>query len=425
MTKYKALSDEITYLEVLKSGLRVAVHPKKKYQRTLVRLQVDFGGMDEHYLVNDIEKKIPAGVAHFLEHSLFENNGRNVSEEISKYGGNVNAYTSKSVTAYTFECRENLPYLLSYFLDGFMTPNFSETSIEKEKRIIKHELKMSEDSIHTKIYQDLKDMMYADQAIRSDVGGTVKSVQSIDKAILDDVFNTFYHPKNMSLVITGNVEPETVFEIVRNHRYNQHNWQAFSPITRIKDNKKRTIHNKKKIVPTIEENMINIGIKIPDEIFENYDREFIHIGIGLVINNVFGLGSRNYDYLEKRNLMNISFSAKSAIERDYGFINVYIQTKYQEKYLKEMTKILLDVSKNPLDEALFIIDKKAILGNYIRLFDSLSRTHELIGNFVSENVRIDTYLDKILHFKSEALKPIQAIFTKENMFVVQYLKNNK
>jgi predicted Zn-dependent peptidase len=422
MREHKALMDELTYVETLKSGLTVAIHPKMKYQRVIVTLQVNFGGVDLQYKVGDEEFKIPEGVAHFLEHSLFQNNGRNLSEEFAKFGSKINAYTSKSVTAYIFESRNDFKYLLDYFLSSFLKPDFSEASIEKEKRIIKHELMMSEDSVHTEIYQKLKNIMYSDQAIRSDVGGTVKEVMKIDEEILNQVFNAFYHPKNMSLVITGNCDPHLVIEQIKNHEYNQNSWPVFKGVDRVQNNTPRRNHYFAKKTKEVEENIINIGIKIPSKIFDLYDREYIHIGVSSIIGNVFGLGSKNYDYLEKRKLMNISFSAKSTIERDYGFINIYMQNKNPKKYLDEMLSIVTRISEEPLDEDLFNIDKKAILGNYIRLFDSLPRTHEYISNCILEGVDINNYLNKILNLKTEDLKPIKDIFIKENIFVIQYLK---
>jgi len=120
--------------------------------------------------------------------------------------------------------------------------------------------------------------------------------------------------------------------------------------------------------------------------------------------------------------MNISFSAKSTIERDYGFVNIYMQNKNPKKYLNEILSIITKISYEPLDKELFDIDKKAILGNYIRLFDSLPRTHEYISNCVLENVDINNYLQNLLDLKIEDLEPIKKIFVKENIFVIQYLK---
>lgn len=418
----KALNDEITYVETLESGLTVAIHPKLKYQRTLVTLQVNFGGMDIKYEVNNQTKTIPSGVAHFLEHSLFQNNGRNLTEEFAEYGARINAFTTKSITAYTFECRNDFEHLITYFLSSFIKPDFSKAAIEKEKKIIKHELSMSEDSVHTKIYQKLKQMMYTDCAIRCDVGGTVTDVNKTDQAVLNDVFDTFYHPKNMSLIITGNLDYLKTFELLRNHIYNQHAWPTYSEVKRIQDNQPRILHNYTRKVEDVEENIINIGIKIPEEYFNKYSREYIHIAIHSIIGNTFGLGSKNYDYLDKRKMMNISFSAKSTVERDYGFINIYMQSKQPDKYLKEIMTIIRNIKDKPLDEHLFTINKRAISGNYIRLFDSLGRTHEFISNCLTEEVSIDNYLNNILKLDIKDLDPMKQIFEDKNIFTIKYLK---
>lgn len=422
MEKHHALLDEVTYIKTLKCGLKVAIHPKPNYQKAYVSLQVNFGGLDIDYFVNDQAFSIPEGVAHYLEHMVFSNNGRNLAEEFAKKGARINAYTSKSVTAYSFDTRHHYPYLLDYFLSSFLIPDFKDSDIEKERKIIKHELLMSEDSIHTKVYQKLKSMMYSDNAIITDVGGTVAEVMKINKATLNQVFNQFYHPKNMTLIISGKVAVDHTLELLNNHEFNQHNWLDFNPIKRKIDDQVKTDHQYLTKTSETEENIINIGVKIPQEIFKNYSKEYINIGMNALINNMFGLGSKNYDYLDKMNLMNVSFSAKPSIERDFGFVTIYIQTPKHKLYLREMLKILESISTNDLDEELFEIDKKAILGNYIRLFDSLPRTHEFVCNCLLEDVNIDTYLSNLMKLTPKDLEPLKQIFKKENIYSIIYLK---
>jgi predicted Zn-dependent peptidase len=421
MRKVRALSDEFIYFETLESGLRVAIHPKNDFKRIVASLQVSFGGMDYKYTVNNKTKTIPHGVAHFLEHMIFSNDGKNLAEEFSFYGANVNAYTSKSLTNYKFNCTDNFEYLLDYFLTSFMKPEFSDESIQKEKNIINHEIAMSHDSIHHEIYLKLKHLMYSDNGITEDVGGRFQDIEAIDKDLLVDVFNTFYHPKNMTLVITGNVNPEAVIKMLRQHEYNKKSWQKYYEINRVKDNRARRIHHYKKIVPNNESNMISIGIKIPDEIFEKYSRDIIHISLGTIISNAFGLASQNYDILKKLNLMNVSFSTNSNLERDYGYVNIYMQTNKHEKYYNTIMKMIDDIYKKPLDHELFEIDRKMILGNYITVFDSISRIHDFLASCMIEDIDIETYLNKILTLNIEDLDNFKAIFKKENIFSVRYL----
>lgn len=422
MNKIKVLSDEFIYLETLESGLQVAIHPAPKFKRTLVSLQVNYGGIDILYKVDNEIKKDPSGVAHFLEHMLFSNNGRDLAGEFSNYGANINAYTSKSLTNYKFSCIDNLDYLLDYFLTTFIMPEFSVESIEKEKKIISHELNMSMDSLHHKIYQKLKNLMYSDESVIHDVGGTIEDVISINQEIINSVFNVFYHPKNMSLIISGNVDPEKIIKNLRNHNYNKYNWPKFRKIERIKSFSKRRNHSFTKRIPNNNTNMISIGINIPDYIFEKYPREFIHICLGSITSNAFGLASNNFNILKKENLMNVSFSVNTNLERDYGYINIYMQTEKHDKYYKTIKKMITDISKLPLDQDLFEIDKKMILGNYITVFDSLTRTHEFISSCMIEDINLETYLSNVLKLTIDDLEDLKSIFKDENVFAVRFLK---
>lgn len=425
MKRIQVLHDEYIYLDTLENGLQVAIHPKQNFQKIHVSLDVNFGGIDTIYMRNGSKHTIPAGVAHFLEHMLFSNSGNNLAEEFSLYGAEINAYTSKSITSYKFECVHDVDYLLEYFLNNFVKPDFSDESVAKEREIITHELNMSVDSFHHQIHHKLKRMMYFDQSIYEDVGGKTSDMKRITKEILIEVFHTFYHPKNSKLIITGNVSPEHIFEVLRSNKYINHDWSPFLPIKRISLDTKKTIHQHTKYIPNYHTNMISIGIKIPRTIFETYDREFIHISIGAILNNAFGLASKNFDILKKENLMNASFSTNSIIEKDYGFINIYMQTDKANKYYKLMMKMLTDVSKFPLDEDLFILDRKTILGNYITLFDYLSRVHDFMSNCMLENIDVEHYLEKILNFNIKDLDPIKQLFTPEHIFTVRYLKKMK
>lgn len=425
MKKIQMLHDEYMFLETLENGLQVAIHPKQNFQKIHVSLDVNFGGIDTLYTQNGTTVNIPAGVAHFLEHMLFSNSGNNLAEEFSRYGAEINAYTSKSITSYKFECINHVDYLLEYFLNNFVKPDFTDESVAKEREIITHELNMSVDSFHHQIHHKLKKMMYSDNSIYEDVGGKTRDMKHITKELLIEVFNTFYHPKNSKLIITGNVDPEHILAILHSNKYINYNWSPFQPITRVSTHSKRVIHQYTKYIPNYHTNMISIGIKIPKTIFETYDREFIHISIGAILNNAFGLASKNFDILKKENLMNASFSTNSIIEKDYGFINVYMQTDKANKYYQYIMKMLTDISKYPLDEELFILDRKTILGNYITLFDYLSRVHDFVSNCMLENIDLEHYLDNILDFDIQDLEPIKQLFTPEHIFTVRYLKKLK
>ena len=184
-------------------------------------------------------------------------------------------------------------------------------------------------------------------------------------------------------------------------------------------------HNIVKTRNDVEEPMINFTVRIPRTLILQKDREFLHIALGSIIANVLGLGSKTFDYLEKNNLMNISFYTKLTIEKSYGYLSVFIQTNKVLRYKKTMLDILLKIAKEPLDKELFEVNKRNVLGNYITLFDNLSRVHNLLCNTIIEGVNIDQYLQHIINLRLEDLEPYKAIFTNENIYSITYLKAKK
>ncbi|MBN2540548.1 MAG: insulinase family protein [Bacilli bacterium] len=425
MVKIQALQDEFIYQETLSSGLRVAIHPKPDFHNTLVTLQVGFGGTCLFYDVDDTRMEIPAGVAHFLEHLMFHNNAFDLPERFAQSGAEINAYTSKSLTAYQFKTINHIQSLLSDFLGNFIECGITDEVIEKERRIIEYELLMSDDSVHYDMYQRLMRMMYSDYSVHSDVGGTVKDVRKIDRSILEHVFETFYHPKNCTLIITGNVNAEEIITLLQNHPYNQKIWPRFPHINPIISHKSRRIHNQTRYAEDVTEPLITYAVRIPDEMMKSVDKEFLHIAFGSIVANVFGMGSSTFDYLEKIKLMNVSFYTKLSVEKTYGHLRIFIQTNKVKRYQKVMKEILLNVANKPLDEEFFHINKKNIIGNYITVFDSLSRVHDLLCNTMSEGVNLDEYVDHILNLKFEDMDAFRRIFVPENIYSIIYKKIKK
>lgn len=425
MIEIKALQDESIYMNTLACGLRVAIHPKRDFHNTIVTLQVDFGGSYLHYMQGEVEHRLPAGVAHFLEHLMFNNMDFNLSEFFASKGAEINAFTSNSNTSYRFESINHIKSLLDMFLLNFTDFQIGDELLEKERTIIAHELTMSDDSVHVDMHQKLLKMMYQDPSIFSDVGGEVKDIMQTGLHHLKQAFEGFYHPHNSSLIITGNVDSEEIFQLLESHPYNTKEWPVFQPVEPLIEDGKRRIHHVHKTVSQIPEPMVTFAVKIPQRFFHQRDREYLHIALGSITANIFGLGSKTYDYLEKLKLMNVSFFAKTSVEKDYGYLSVFIQTNKHKRYSKTMLEILEKVASEPLDEDFFIINKKNIIGNYITIFDNLSRVHDLLCNTVGENIRIDDYLHHILELKMEDLNALKAAFVPENIYSITYLKARK
>ncbi len=207
---------EILYREVLSNGLTVLVVPKPGFTRKLAYFAADFGAVHQKFTLDGREVETPAGIAHYLEHKMFDMpGGRDITAEFSALGAVPNAFTSFDMTAYYFSCTEHFEESLGLLLEFVSTPYFTEETVDKEQGIIGQEIGMELDNPDSRMFQNLMNAMYRTHPIRTDVLGTVESIAQITPALLHDVHRAFYHPSNMLLCVVGDVDPERVAEIAR------------------------------------------------------------------------------------------------------------------------------------------------------------------------------------------------------------------
>ena len=198
-----------------KSGLDVYVFPKK-LSTTYAVFGTRYGSIDNCFRINGEGeyRSVPDGIAHYLEHKMFENeDGVDTFSRFAKYGASANAYTSATMTAYLFSCTKNLTENLEILLDYVSKPYFTPENVEKERGIIAQEIRMYEDNPGSAIYYNLLGAMYEKHQTRVDVAGTVESISEITPELLYDCYYTFYNFSNMTLCVSGRVDMDTVLEI--------------------------------------------------------------------------------------------------------------------------------------------------------------------------------------------------------------------
>ncbi|HQN74645.1 MAG TPA: insulinase family protein, partial [Bacillota bacterium] len=242
MEKKYILDDEILYLETLTNGMKVFIQPKPKFIQTFASLYVDFGGRDFRYHRNNIEYNLPRGTAHFLEHLLFENNGDTLTKNFIEANADINAFTARKVTSYYFSTKNQFYPLLLRLFDNFVDFSFSEKTIKKEGKIIAQELSIDDDSESVKAYKSLLRLLYKDDSIYQDIGGTKATIKAIDKTVLEQAIEHFYHPKNMTLLVTGNVDPVQLIETLNSHEFVKKTWPKYYPIERFVDLTDKSVH---------------------------------------------------------------------------------------------------------------------------------------------------------------------------------------
>ena len=208
--------DETVCRERLPNGLQVAVVPRKGFSKKLAYFVTDYGSIHTDFSFEGTSYTAPAGVAHFLEHKMFDLPGdRDVSAEFAAMGANVNAFTSYDMTAYYFSCTEHFEDCLGLLLEFVSTPYFTEESVRKEQGIIDQEIGMNRDAPDSVVFENLMSAMYTAHPIRVPILGTSETIRQITPEILYQCHKAFYTPGNMMLCVVGDVDPEKVIAIAR------------------------------------------------------------------------------------------------------------------------------------------------------------------------------------------------------------------
>jgi len=299
------------------SGLEIIVIPKK--QATLYALfATRYGSVDNRFKTRE-EKDfhdVPEGIAHFLEHKLFENsNGEDTFLRFSKLGASCNAFTSNDVTAYLFTATENYTESLEELVSFVSDPYFTAETVEKEMGIIEQELRIYEDNPHRALYVNMLLCLYENHPVKIPVGGTPESIRKITPEILYNCYNTFYNPCNMMLIVCGDIDADSVADVV--NRALPTREKVF--VDKDTYTEKREVHEKyrEKHFP-VSLPLFCIGVKDPDLKNGRNDalrRELEHT---ILLELLFGRGSTLFEELYGEGLINQKFDASYQVSQSFS-----------------------------------------------------------------------------------------------------------
>ena len=209
---YPRLGEQAIW-HTLPNGLPVCVVPKRGFRRKYAMFATRYGGMDMRFEKDGEWLDTPAGIAHYLEHKMFDTAQGNALQELAKNGAEPNAFTSNAMTAYYFDSTEHFFENLKILLSFVSIPYFTEESVAKEQGIIAQEIGMIEDNPEWQVYKNLMQCLYEKSPVRVPVAGSVESISHITAQTLYDCHKAFYTPSNMCLVVVGDVEAEAVFRL--------------------------------------------------------------------------------------------------------------------------------------------------------------------------------------------------------------------
>jgi predicted Zn-dependent peptidase len=363
---------ETLYVDEMENGLNVYVLPKKGFNKSFATFTTKYGSIDNHFTPLDDQEslRVPDGIAHFLEHKLFDDEDGDVFQNFSKLGASANAFTSFTRTAYLFSSTMNVEKNLDILINFVQNPYFTEESVDKEKGIIEQEIKMYEDNPDWQNFFGLLKAMYKNHPVAIDIAGTVESINKTTKDLLYTCYNTFYHPSNMVLFIVGNVDPEKILEQVRKNQQGK-TFAKPQEIQRYVEADDKEVNEKEVIKPmAVNTGKCLVGIKESDPSKQGKELLKQELSVQLLLEMMFGQSSENYQTLYEEGLIDDSFSFDYTAENGFGFSVIGGDTSEPEKLASRIQGLINEFKQKPLDDNGIERIRKKKIGYFLKAMNS-------------------------------------------------------
>ena len=413
---------EVCYEEVLPNGLRVMIIPKKGIEKKYIIWATRFGSIDNTFIDSTTGEKvvIPDGVAHFLEHKMFEQkNGVDSLYVLMALGLDANAYTTNDHTAYLFECTDNFYEGLDELMDYVQNPYFTDQNVEKEKGIIGQEIKMYDDYPEWKVYLNALGAMYHSNPVKLDITGTVETISHIDKQILYKCYNTFYNPSNMTMVLCGDFEPENILKEVKSRLINT---TDNGEIQRIYPEEPETIVKEKvEQKMDVSQPLYTIGIK--DVIPQEETKVKKHIAIEILLNIIMGKSSKLYKTLYDKAIIYGGVSLDYEFSKKYAHILITGQSKNPEEVYKMFKNTIKELKQNGVSQEDFESNKKMIYGSYVKEYNDVADIARMFLADYFKGINSFDYLEQIQAVNVEYLNQLLKDVFKEEKMILSIVKN--
>ena len=365
---------ERCWQEILPNGLCVRVVPKPGFARCYAFLGVNFGSIDTQFTLGGVRHRVPDGIAHYLEHKMFDLPEDNAMNLFAAHGGSPNAFTGYAMTAYYFDCTEEFEENLKILLRLVTEPYFTPESVEKERGIIAQEIRMYEDSAESRVVEDLFDGMFRSHPVRVPIAGTVESIAEITAQSLYDCHAAFYQPGNMVLCVAGDVDPETVVRIAREGTpaqpgvLPQRDYGAPEALSCPHSRMERTMEV---AMPTFA-----IGFKCPPPESEPLRREIV----GEIAAEILaGESSALYQRLYEQGLIDAGFSVGYESVKDACLLSATGDSRDPEAVLQALLDEAARIVKEGFDRAQFDRLVRSAVGRRTRDLDSFESICYLMG----------------------------------------------
>ena len=406
--------------EKLPNGLDIYLLPNKHSKNFYITFSTKYGSIYTDFELDNKEYHIPNGIAHFLEHITFKmEDGNDASAIFADLGSDSNAYTSYKVTCYEVTSYSNFKDNLTNLLDFVQKPFYTNEIVEREKGIICEEIKMYDDSAGSMLNFEVNNCLFNTSNYKYKVAGECEDVINTTLDDINITYNTFYHPSNMFVIITGLFDPEEALNIIKENQANK----IFKPqphfeiITKKEPN--NLVKNKSIIKYPVEIDKVCVALKIPKDNFKDLhltDNE-LNTYFRLLVNANFGKSSLLREELVDNKIINNTLFLNKEVLKDHIIIRILAETKHKNKLIKYIQKQLSNLSISKED---FNRKKKVMISEYIQSFDDIEEvSYDIQNDLIEYNKIIDNYYEIYNNLDITILnKIIERIDTKELLEVV-------
>ncbi|EOC6279357.1 M16 family metallopeptidase [Enterococcus faecium] len=400
-TEYEQINETL-YHEVLPNGLTVYLLPKNDYHKTYGLFSTNYGSIDNEFIPYGEKEKVkdPDGIAHFLEHKLFEKEDGDVFQLFGKQGASANAFTSFTKTSYLFSTTDQVEKNLTTLIDFVQAPYFTEETVNKEKGIIGQEIQMYEDDPNWRMFFGILNNLYPTHPLHIDIAGTVESIDKITAQDLYTCYRTFYQPSNMVLFVVGKMEPEKLMKLIRENQEAK-NFPPKQEIVRYFPENTKEIIKQSALEAAITRDKFVLGIKGLDTLpQEGTELLRYKTAINLLFQMILGNTSRNYLAMYNQGIIDDSFGFEFSLDREFHFADFSGDTDEPEKAAEKVKEIILGFADDPeVSETNLDLLKKKMLGQYFQSLNSI----EYIANQFTQSL----FGDRTLFDLPEIIDSIQ------------------
>lgn len=407
---------EKAYIEKLENGLTVIIIPKEGINKKYVIWGTYYGSNNNKFIVPGEKEitEVPDGVAHFLEHKMFEQeNGVNSLDVLSSLGVNANAYTTNDHTAYLFECTNNFEEAFAELADYIQHPYFTDENVEKEKGIIGQEISMYDDDPGWAVYLNAMKALYKNNPVKLDIAGTQETISKIDKNILYKCYNTFYHPSNMVLVLCGDFKPEKMIEEIKQKQVRK---EQQGEIKKIFEEEPEEI-NEKEIKVQMEVSMPSFILAYKDK-KPNESIVKRNLGLEILLNLLIGKSSETYKKLYSEGLIIGEPDIAYEFSENYAHVLIGVQSSDPQKSKKIINSQIAKIKQEGINAENFNRIKRMIYGEYVKNYNDVSIIARMFLTDYFKGINSFEYLENIDTITIEyAEQLLNEVFNEEKQVI--------